>query len=111
MSNDTRFSNERREALKSLGIVAVASLFPTALRADAPPGSAVDEASDQAKALGYRNNTADVDSGVYARHEVTQKCLNCQLYQSQESWGPCALFPGKQVNAQGWCSAWVKRVG
>jgi hypothetical protein len=23
--------------------------------------------------------------------------------------GPCPLFPGKQVSAKGWCSAWAKK--
>jgi hypothetical protein len=25
--------------------------------------------------------------------------------------GPCSLFAGKHVTANGWCSAWVKKAG
>jgi len=38
---------------------------------------------------------------------------NCQLYTGSEGseWGPCSIFPGKSVNANGWCAAWVKKSG
>ena len=112
MDHDNRFSQERRNTLKLLGtLVAAAGLLPTALRAGAEPENAVDEASDQAKALGYRHQSSLVDSKAYPRHQMSQNCLNCQLYQSKEAWGPCALFPGKQVSAEGWCGAWVQRAG
>ena len=41
-------------------------------------------------------------------HDV---CSNCQLYQGKPSdpWAVCPLLGGKQVNANGWCSAWVKK--
>ena len=112
MNHDRRCNKGRRQAIKSLGYaVAAAGMLPVVLRADSHPDTALDEASDQAKALGYRHITADVDKSAYPRHDVSQNCRNCQLYQSQERWGPCALFPGKQVSADGWCSAWVKRSG
>jgi hypothetical protein len=37
-------------------------------------------------------------------------CANCGLYGGAQgsTQGPCAtLFPGKQVKAAGWCSAWA----
>jgi len=38
-----------------------------------------------------------------------QKCGNCQLAQGDGDWLGCSIFPGKAVNANGWCSAWVPR--
>lgn len=71
------------------------------------------ETDAQGSALGYRENTAKVDSKKYPRHAASQKCSNCQLYTGKagEAFGPCSIFPGKVVAAEGWCSAWVKKAG
>lgn len=81
-----------------------------AARAQAPM---VDEKDPQAAALGYKADTAAVDAAKYPKHTAEQKCSNCQVYQGKagDATGPCALFPGKQVAAPGWCSAWVKKAG
>lgn len=38
-------------------------------------------------------------------------CDNCMYIQGEEgaAWRPCAIFPGKVVAAEGWCSAWLKK--
>ena len=35
-------------------------------------------------------------------------CANCALYEGSygSASGPCQLFPGRQVQAKGWCSSW-----
>jgi len=68
--------------------------------ADAPR---LDPNDAQAKALSYTEQSPKADS----------MCANCQLYSgaADADWGPCAIFPGKQVSHTGWCSAWVKRAG
>lgn len=77
-------------------------------RAQAPK---LDENDPQAVALGYKHDTTKVDSKKYPKHEATQKCANCQLFQGKaaDAWGPCPLFTGKQVAGGGWCSAWAKK--
>jgi hypothetical protein len=42
-----------------------------------------------------------------------QDCNNCQYVQGEEGkeWRPCAFFPGKVVNAKGWCAGWMKKAG
>lgn len=47
------------------------------------------------------------------RSNTDALCSNCQLYTGDEGseWGPCSIFPGKSVNANGWCAAWVKKSG
>ena len=71
--------------------------------ADAADAPRVDPNDAQAKALSYVHESPKPDS----------VCANCQLYTgpADAAWGPCALFPGKQVAGAGWCSAWVKRAG
>ncbi|MCG6888043.1 MAG: high-potential iron-sulfur protein [Gammaproteobacteria bacterium] len=51
--------------------------------------------------MAYTHQSAKADSN----------CANCQLYSGTADWGPCAIFPGRQVAGAGWCSAWVKRAG
>jgi hypothetical protein len=37
-------------------------------------------------------------------------CANCNFYQGAATgYGPCQLFPGKSVNAKGWCSGYAKK--
>ncbi|MEZ5443070.1 MAG: high-potential iron-sulfur protein, partial [Lysobacterales bacterium] len=47
----------------------------------------------------------------YPKHAADQKCANCQFLQAEAgaASGPCALFPGKAVKAEGWCVSWVKK--
>lgn len=71
----------------------------------------VDPESAQAKALGYVHDAAAVDSAKYPHFVAGSNCGNCQLYQGGDSWGGCGIFPGKQVNVNGWCSAWAKKAG
>lgn len=79
----------------------------------AQAGPALEEADAQATALGYKQDTTKVDVKKYPKHEATQKCSSCQLFQGKaaDAAGGCALFAGKQVKAGGWCSAWAKKVG
>jgi hypothetical protein len=81
----------------------------------APPAAAgpakVDEKDPQAAALGYAADTTKVDAKKYAAHKNDQKCSGCQLYggKAGDAAGPCPIFAGKQVSANGWCSSYVKK--
>ena len=64
----------------------------------------------QAKALGYVHDATTVDAAAQPRYQPGQICKNCALYTGgDEPWGGCSIFPGKAVNANGWCSAYVPR--
>ena len=75
------------------------------------PGPALAETDPQAVALGYKADTTKVDKAKFPKHEASQKCNNCSLYQGKatDAMGGCPLFAGKQVAGPGWCSAWVKK--
>lgn len=106
-------SCSRRNLFKLAGAGSLALLLPVALRV----GSAfaqeqLDPEDAQAKALGYVHDTTTVDEGKWASHSTDQICANCQLVQGNDSeWVGCAIFPGKLVNRDGWCSAWVQAQG
>lgn len=55
----------------------------------------------QAKALKYVNESTKGNSN----------CNSCMLIEGDASaaWRPCKIFPGKLVNAKGWCSAYAPK--
>lgn len=71
----------------------------------------LDEADPAAVALGYVADTARADKTKYPNHADSQSCATCGLYQGTAGAdaGPCPLFAGKQVAAQGWCASYVKK--
>ncbi|MGR8920089.1 MAG: high-potential iron-sulfur protein [Gammaproteobacteria bacterium] len=97
----------RRELLRKLTVIGVGTAsIATAARARAEDLPKVDESSAQAKALSYVHDVSKLDA------VSGQQCANCALYQGGEAeWGGCGIFPGRQVKASGWCTAWVKRAG
>ena len=38
-------------------------------------------------------------------------CATCQFYQGKagDEYGPCILFPGKDVHSKGWCASFNKK--
>jgi hypothetical protein len=38
-------------------------------------------------------------------------CGNCQFFQGKagDEYGPCMLFPAKQVHSKGWCASYNKK--
>nr|WP_218511655.1 high-potential iron-sulfur protein [Variovorax sp. dw_308] len=69
----------------------------------------VDEADPPAVALGYREDSAKVDTAKYPTHTASQRCSNCRHFEGKatDRSGGCPLFGGKLVAAKGWCSGWV----
>jgi len=65
----------------------------------------IEESDPQASALAYKHDASTVDA---ANFKAGSRCDNCSLYQGKEGddWGPCGIFPGKEVAAAGWCSAY-----
>ena len=84
--------------------------IPLLLKAD---NHRLSEDNPTAMAMGYKHDATMVDSGKYPKRAgeagSQQFCDNCQLYKAgnEEGWGTCAIFAAKQVNAKGWCNAWV----
>ena len=95
---------KRRQLMGMVG--ASAAVVPLSAVVGSLPSHAedlplVDPGSAQAAALQYTATTPD---------EAT-KCSNCTLFQGAQGdeTGPCPLFPGSAVAADGWCSAYVPK--
>ena len=94
-----------------LQVVASGSVLATSRALSQSPK--LEESDPQAVALGYKQDSKKVDASKYPKHEASQVCANCQLFQGKatDATGACTLFAGKQVSGTGWCSAWVKKSG
>jgi len=105
---------ERREFLMK-GSIALASIAAVARASHAPAqakaGPHVSEGDAQAVALGYKNDATKADKKKFANWQAGQTCGGCMQFDGKatDAWAPCKIFPGKQVNAKGWCTAFVKK--
>jgi High potential iron-sulfur protein len=89
----------------ALGVTATAA----AQAADPNPGQTpsdvpVKETDAYPKSMGYRIDTATVDKAKFPRHEVSQKCSECQLWSGKagDQLGTCSFFK-RPVPPGGWC--------
>ena len=102
MSGQKEIESRRRFLKLAAGTAAAAALIsglPSVARADDLPH--VSEADPTAKALGY---VEDATATKDPKHKPGDTCANCQFYSGAATgYGPCQLFPGKAVNAKGWC--------
>ena len=73
----------------------------------------VDEADEQAVALGYKHDTRKVDKARYPNHSPAQTCANCSFWQgaATDPWAGCAMFGRKHIANAGWCQVWAKKPG
>lgn len=96
--------------LASAALSMVGLLRPDKARAADMPHVTPDDPT--AKALHYTDDATTADRpdkmGVPGKD---QHCGTCQFLQGTEGdqWRPCQLFPGKLVNANGWCMSWTKK--
>ncbi len=102
MSKEQDIESRRRFLKVAAGTTAAAvvigSLPRFARAAELPP---VSESDPTAKALGY---VEDAKKTTNAKYKAGDDCTNCQFYSGGPAGrGPCQLFPGKSVNAKGWC--------
>lgn len=111
----SRINVERRDFLKA-GSLAVAS-FALASRAGIAMAQAskprLDENDAEAEKLGYKHDASKVDKKKFPNYKPGDMCANCQLFQGKpekDAWATCPIFPGKQVNAKGWCSSYTKKI-
>ena len=100
--------NSRRHFIITL-VPAVAALG-VAARAVAQPAK-VDENDPVAKGIGYKHDASKIDAAKYPTYAKGKVCSTCALYQGKagDAWGACPIVANKQVNANGWCTAWVKK--
>ena len=92
---------------------------PSAPAPAAPAGGAqrVTEDDPVAASLGYKHDAANVDLAKHPKRgeasAANHYCKNCVLFQGSDGdeWGPCSIFGGRLVNANGWCATYAPKAG
>lgn len=104
-------SMTRREALAALATAAGTLACAGAVRAADADKPHVDAADPTAQALSYFEDGSKVDPKKFPTYKPEQRCDNCLQLQGKagDPWRPCNLFPGKLVNAKGWCKVYIKK--
>jgi len=102
----------RRTLIAALGVIASVPLSRI-VRAASSNLPHLSEDDPAAKALQYHlDATRAKRTDKPGAPANTQFCHNCKLVQSASGdWRPCQIFPGKAVNANGWCLSWLKKSG
>lgn len=102
MSHEKDIESRRRFLKAAAGTAVAAAMIgslPRVSRAADLPHLA--DSDPTAKALGY---VEDANKSTDAKRKAGDDCANCQFYSGAPTgYGPCQLFPGKAVNAKGWC--------
>jgi High potential iron-sulfur protein len=111
--NENRFHRRTvlKTALAGLATLPAAALFGEAAAQATPPK--LDEKDPLAVAMGYVHDAKKVDANKTPQYKPNSTCANCSQLTGKEGdeWRPCNIFPGKVVNAKGWCKVWVPRPG
>jgi len=111
-SKETPLSKIARRKFLQLSAVAAAGCFVQpgreAFASDLPQ---LAEDDPMAKAMKYTHDASTVDPSTRNNPAADQTCANCALVQGADgdAWRPCQIFPGKAVNAAGWCSVWAPK--
>jgi len=101
----------RRKFLQLSAIATAGCIVGTGRQAVAQDLPKVTEDDPMAKGMRYTHDASTVDPASRANSAPDQKCSTCALVQGNDGdeWRPCQIFPGKLVNANGWCSVWTPK--
>ena len=119
MSNSSRRNFLKVSGLGLIGAAALGKLTLSSASAEAQAAKKlplVAETDPMAKTLGYNADATKVDTKKWPKRAQadgkTQFCRTCILFNgakpTTEKEGPCSLFAGKNVSANGWCNSWAK---
>ena len=100
----------RRKFTQLSAVGAAAAFMQPGRHAVAGDMPKLSEDDPMAKAMRYTHDAASVDPASRANPAEVQNCANCALIQGEEgAWRGCQIFPGKVVNANGWCQVWAPK--
>jgi len=101
----------RRQFIQLSAVAAAGCLVRPGNEANAQDMPKIEESDPVAQSLKYVHDASSVDPAQRANPAADQTCMNCALIQGADGdvWRPCQIFPGKLVNAKGWCSVWAPK--
>jgi len=101
----------RRKFIQLSAVAAAGVLVNPGREAVADDLPHLSEDDPMAKSMKYTHDSSSVDPAARTNPAADQHCGNCALVQGNDgdAWRPCQIFPGKAVNANGWCSVWAPK--
>jgi hypothetical protein len=101
----------RRKFIQLSAVAAAGALVQPGRSARAEDMPKLSEDDPMAQGMKYTHDASTVDPASRANPAEVQNCANCALVQGEDQggWLPCQIFPGKLVNAKGWCSVWAPK--
>ena len=101
----------RRKFLQLSAVAAAGLVVNPGREARASDQPHLAEDDPMAQAMKYTHDASTVDPSTRNNPAPEQNCANCALIQGNDGdeWRPCQIFPGKAVNANGWCSVWAPK--
>ena len=101
----------RRKFIQLSAVAAAGCLVQPGREARAQDLPQLAEDDPMAMAMKYTHDASSVDASTRANPAADQTCANCALIAGNDgdAWRPCQIFPGKVVNAAGWCSVWAPK--
>ncbi len=115
MNDQSRMNKKRRMILGGMAALAGVPLLNTIFSAQALAAGLphLKDNDPTAKALHYHHDATKAPRADKPNMPAKdQFCHNCMFVKSDTgTWRPCQLFPGKDVNANGWCASWTHKAG
>jgi hypothetical protein len=101
----------RRQFIQFSAVAAAGYFVARPDEANAQDMPKIEESDPVAQSLKYVHDASSVDPAQRANPAADQDCANCALIQGADgdAWRPCQIFPGKLVDANGWCSVWAPK--
>lgn len=114
--SDCRYNRRTviKNALAGLATLpGAAALIDEAAAAAQTSAPHLDEKDPLAVAMAYVHDAKKVDPNKTPQYKPGSICANCLQITGKEGdeWRGCNIFPGKLVNAKGWCKVWVPKPG
>ena len=101
----------RRRFIQLSAVAAAGCLIQPRRKAQAQDLPKLSEDDPTAQAMKYTHDASTVELSSRPNPAAEQNCINCALIQGADgdAWRPCQIFPGKVVNADGWCMVWAPK--
>lgn len=101
----------RRQFIQLSAVAAAGCFVSTGRQAQAQDMPKLAEDDPVAQSMKYTHDASTVDPASRNNPAENQTCANCALVQGADGdeWRPCQIFPGKLVNADGWCAVWAPK--
>lgn len=107
MSSNHPATQARRQFMKTVIIASATAAAGGAMRKLFAAEPHLTIADPTAKAMDYVEDATTSKNKLYKPESA---CANCQLYSGGTAgYGDCQIFPGKLVNARGWCTSYTRK--